>query len=200
VQAQQSISTKIDLVNQNIWRGVYQAGASIQPEVVISYRNFEFSAWGTTGLEVTGKEIDLTAKYYLQNFSFGITDYWCDAATASYRKGHIPEVNLEYAFSKIPLSLSFNTVVYGDNKQYSSYAECLFSPSWREWEMEFAVGLTPWGNELLKSEHFTFTRLSVGMSKIVPITATLSIKPFISLLYNPNADTAFWITGISLPF
>jgi hypothetical protein len=195
-----SISTRLDFVNQNVWRGCYQAGASIQPEAVVSFRNFEFSVWGTTDFEVVQKEIDLTAKYGWQNFSIGVTDYWCDAATASYRTGHIPEINLEYGFAKIPLSLSFNTVVYGDNKRFSSYAEILFSPSWQEWQMEFAAGVTPWGNFLLDAERFAITCLSAGIRKTVPLSAAFSFEAFGRLVYNPAADNAFWIAGIGIPF
>jgi hypothetical protein len=183
-----------------VWRGQYQAGASIQPEAVVVARDFEFSVWGTSDFEVVQKEIDLAAKYRLGNFRIGITDYWCDAATASYLRGHIPEINLEYGLAKIPLSLSFNTLVYGDGRHFSSYAEIQFAPSWREWQPEFALGLTPWENTMLETERFAVTRLSAGIRKTTALTAAFSIEVFGCLTYNPATGNVFWTTGLGIPF
>ncbi len=203
LQAQEApfaITGSIDLVNQNVWRGCYQAGASLQPEAVVSFKNWEFSVWGTTDFEVAEKEIDLTVKYSWQNFNISITDYWFGESNASYGKGHLPEVGLGYNFAAVPLSLSFASVVYGDNKQFSPYAEIVFSPEWKELQLEFAVGATPWENAMLDTEYFSVTRLTAGIRKVLNPSGTPPLEFYTNLTYNPEKNTAFWIAGISVSF
>lgn len=203
LQAQEApfaITGSIDLVNQNVWRGCYQAGASLQPEAVVSFKNWEFSIWGTTDFEVVEKEIDITVKYSRQNFNIGVTDYWFGKVDAPYGNGHIPEVSFGYDFSKIPLSLSFGSVVYGDNKQFSPYAEIIFVPVWEELQMEFAMGVTPWGNVMLDTEHLAVTCLTAGISKVLNSSGTLPLEFYTNLTYSPEKDTVFWIAGISVSF
>ena len=92
LQAQErhlTITGSIDFVSQFVWRGSYQAGASVQPQAVVSFKNMEFSIWGTTDFRGTEKEIDLMLKYSLRNFNFSITDYWFGKSQASYGKGHL---------------------------------------------------------------------------------------------------------------
>ncbi len=202
-QAQEApfaITGSISLVNQNVWRGCYQAGASLQPEAVVSFKNWEFSVWGTTDFKATEKEIDLTLRYRLKNFNISVTDYWFGESNAPYGKGHLPEAGLGYNFAAVPLSLSFASVVYGDNKQFSPYAEIVFSPAWKELQLEFAAGATPWGNVMLDTEYFAVTRLAAGIRKVLNPSGTPPLEFYTSLTYNPEKDTAFWIAGISVSF
>lgn len=191
---------RIDLVNQNVWRGCYQAGASIQPEAVVSYRHWEFSVWGATDFEVTEKEIDWTVTYKWNNFSIGITDYWFGGETDPYSNGHIPEIHLKYGFSGIPVTLAFHSVIYGDDKQFSPYLEGNYAFKWNDWRFEFAAGITPWRNTMLNTGGFACTSLSAGVRKTLPISGVFSAEVFADLIYNPDADNAFWIAGVSFPF
>jgi hypothetical protein len=195
-----AFTARIDFVNQNVWRGCYQAGASIQPEAVVSYRHWEFSVWGTTDFDVTEKEIDWTVTYKWKNFSIGITDYWFGGDTDPYGNGHIPEINLKYGFSDIPVTLSFNSVIYGDDKQFSPYLEGSYVFEWRDWYCKFATGITPWRNTMLYTGSFACTCLSAGVRRSLPVSDVFSVEVFADLIYNPNADNAFWIAGISFPF
>ena len=52
-----------DVVSSYVWRGAYNAGASIQPTLGMSIGNFSFTAWGSKEISDTHKEIDLTAAY-----------------------------------------------------------------------------------------------------------------------------------------
>jgi hypothetical protein len=201
LQAQESpITGTIDLVNQYLWRGSYQAGASLQPEAVVSLKNWEFSIWGTTSFGEAEKEIDLTLKYSWQHFNIGITDYWFGKAEAFYGKGHLPEIGLGYDFSTIPLSLSYSLVLYGDNKQFSPYAEIVFSPLWKELQLEFTAGATPWANAMLETGQFAVTNLTASIRKALNPTGATPLEIYTTLIYNPAKDTAFWIAGISVPF
>jgi hypothetical protein len=194
------IDGKIDFVSQNVWRGCYQAGTSLQPEAAVSFDKWEFSVWGTTDLQVVEKEIDLTVKYAPGNFTLGITDYWFGGETAPYGKGHISEIGTGYGFSSIPVSLSFNTAVYGDGGHFSSYAEIAWTPRWKEWQLEFSTGLCPWENSMLATERFAVTCLSAELRKRAVTYDTFTVEASTKAVYNPNEDTAFWMSGISVLF
>jgi hypothetical protein len=195
-----AIDIKIDIVSQNVWRGCYQAGASLQPEAVVSFDKWEFSIWGTTDLQVVEKEIDLTVKYAWGDFTFGITDYWFGSERAPYGKGHIPEIGTGYSFSSIPVSLSFHTAVYGDGGHFSSYAEIACTPRLTDWQFEFATGLCPWENSMLATERFAVTCLSAELRKRAVSNGSITLEASTKAVYNPNEGTAFWTAGISILF
>ena len=66
----QEFTIQGDLVSSYVWRGIYQGGAaSFQPTLGFSVGNFSLTAWGSTSLSESNKEIDLTAAY-----KFGGTD------------------------------------------------------------------------------------------------------------------------------
>lgn len=194
------ISASASLVSQNVWRGCYLGGASIQPEAAVSVKNWEFSAWGSTGLEAEEREIDLSIKYSVRNFGIGITDYWFGSHTDSYRKGHIFELNLTYEFETISLSVGYHTIIYGDEGNHSGYFEASYCPAWKEWDFQFAAGLTPWNNQMAETEKFSVTHLSAGMGRDIPISDYFTLNGFANLIYNPNSESLFWIAGINIPF
>ncbi|MDR2383678.1 MAG: hypothetical protein LBD76_07350 [Prevotellaceae bacterium] len=194
------IQGKIDFVSQNVWRGCYQAGVSQQPEAVVSFRNWQFSVWGTTDFRGEGKEIDLTVRYEWKNISVGLTDYRFGSVDAPYVSGHIPEANIEYCFPDLPLSLSFNTVIAGDDGCHSGYVEFLYTPEWHNWQFDFSAGVSPWKNTLLETDKFAVTKLSASIAKTVAKSDSFSVGIFTSIVYNPSKDNAFFIAGISVPF
>jgi hypothetical protein len=191
---------KIDIVSQNVWRGCYQAGASIQPEAVVSSGRWEFSIWGTTDLLVVEKEIDVAVKYSSGDFTFVVTDYWFDGATAPYGSGHIPEAGVLYSFPSIPVSMSFSSAVYGDGGKFSSYAEIIFNQRLNEFNLELSAGLCPWENIMLETGKFAVTCLSAELRKRTVTCSEFAIEAVTKAVYNPNKDNAFWIAGISIVF
>ena len=60
----QEFTIQGDFVSSYVWRGIYQGGAaSFQPTLGFSVGNFSLTAWGSTSLSESNKEIDLTAAY-----------------------------------------------------------------------------------------------------------------------------------------
>ena len=118
-QPQTEISIGGDLVSTYVWRGVYQSGFSLQPEIGLSVGGFTVGVWGSTDLD-NFKEVDLSVGYSVRGFSVGVTDYWWggqrlgDGRFAPYFKygdTHYFEGTLAYEFGeKFPLGISWSTM------------------------------------------------------------------------------------------
>ena len=196
----QDINATTTFVSQNIWRGMYQTGGSIQPEIVVSYKNWETSIWGTTDFGMEEKEIDIAVKYSWDDFSIGITDYWFGNKTGVYGKNHIPEINLSYSFPECHLAVGYNTILWGDDGNFSGYMEISYSPSWEEWDFDFTAGVTPWSNTMLDTGSFSISCLSSTIRRDVKFSGTYSPECSLSFIYNPNTDMLFWLAGVTFPF
>ena len=60
------ISGGTDLVSGYVWRGVWEAGVSLQPTLALAAGNFSVTAWGSVDFATTSyKEMDLTMAYAL---------------------------------------------------------------------------------------------------------------------------------------
>ena len=71
-QPQTEISIGGDLVSTYVWRGVYQSGFSLQPEIGLSVGGFTVGVWGSTDLD-NFKEVDLSVGYSVRG-GFGRSD------------------------------------------------------------------------------------------------------------------------------
>ncbi len=191
---------RVDVVSQYIWRGCYLSGASIQPSLTGTYKNVSLNAWGSADFQATGHEVDFSLKYAFFGFEAGITDYWSGELETPYSKGHSLEGNLLYSFPKFPLTLAWNTVFYGEEspENYSSYAEASYLLELPALNFEFAVGFTPWKNQMLDTDQFAFTKLSVAANKEFYLNKTVHLDFLLVLQYNPAAEKMFFVAGIGL--
>lgn len=134
-----NFSVGADVVSSYVWRGAYQEKASFQPAASLSVGNFSLSAWASTAIMGSHKEVDFTAGYSIGGLSLAITDYWWsgerfgredgDQYSNKYLKygdgtAHYFEGSLGYTLpvKSFPLSLSVNTMFAGADKK-SEYEE-----------------------------------------------------------------------------
>jgi len=218
VQAQTNkggtFTVSADLVSSYIWRGVPQEGSkggtpNIQPSITYTNGSFSIGTWGSSAFSGQVKEVDLFATLAMSNeFSFTVTDYnWNFNRTyfnyQSHGTDHIYEATLAYAgVPKFPLSVSVNTMFYGDDKNangnnaYSSY-------------VELGYPLTPMvkafmGASLVNSPmiygNSSFAVINIGLraTKIVKVTDTFSLPVYGILGCNPQSGKAFLVAGITL--
>lgn len=198
--AQIRSDANINLVNQNVWRGQYQADASIQPEVNFSYKDWNFQVWGTSDFEGEEREIDLSIGYNLNNFNIGLTDYWFGGITDAYLKNHILESNITYTFTRFfPISFEWNTALAGCDNSYPVFQRISYLPEWHGYEYEFAVGYSPWRNEMLNSNGFAINELNASINKKIEITRNFRLCCGSSLIYNPYSDHLFFVCKIAIP-
>ena len=73
-----SFSGGSDLVSAYVWRGVTEAGVSLQPTLTMTAGNFSVTAWGSIDFSDSGyKEMDLTLAYQLGPVTLSVADlYW----------------------------------------------------------------------------------------------------------------------------
>lgn len=75
------ISGGTDLVSGYVWRGVWEAGVSLQPTLALAAGNFSVTAWGSVDFAATSyKEMDLTMAYALGPVTFSLATFTGKAA------------------------------------------------------------------------------------------------------------------------
>lgn len=217
--AQQKITVNggADLVSAYIWRGTYNAGASVQPSISMKVGDFSIGAWGSTDFGGNGKkEVDISASYSIKGFTFGVTDYWWAGEGAykyfHYGKGetsHLFEGNLSYQlpFERFPFILSWNTIFAGadhgdnDKRNYSTYIEVSYPFSVGSFDMITKVGAAPWNSPaFLSSENkgFSVCNVAVGARKAIKCSEKFSIPLFTELIFNPATEDIHLVFGVSL--
>lgn len=211
-----------DLVSSYIWRGAYNAGASVQPTLGMSAGNFSFTAWGSKEISGPHKEIDLTAAYNFGRVSLLVTDYWWagekygnDNAMETNNKyfhfdnhntAHRVEAGLVYTVSeKVPLSISWNTMFWGADKKangkqnYSSYVELNYPFSIKSINLTATMGLTPYESQTMyATSGFAVCNLALGASKEIQITKSFSLPVFTKVIFDPAHEDAHIVFGFTL--
>lgn len=207
-----------DMVSSYIWRGSYNAGASLQPFIALKTGAFSLTAWGSVDLTASDyKEADLTATYTVGGFTFTVADYyWTGASNEStmpdrdyfhFGEGtpHMLEAGVAYCFGeKIPLTFSWYTMVAGHDKddagdrKYSTYAEVSYPFSVRTVDMSAWIGLTPWESGIYGTTGFAVCNVGVGASKAIRFSDSFSLPVFTRLIWNPSKEDVNFVGGFSI--
>lgn len=214
-QPQTEISIGGDLVSTYVWRGVYQSGFSLQPEIGLSVGGFTVGVWGSTDLD-NFKEVDLSVGYSVRGFSVGVTDYWWggqrlgDGRFAPYFKygdTHYFEGTLAYEFGeKFPLGISWSTMFAGADKKengdraWSSYVELAYPFSVGSVELTAAAGAAPWAAPAWLPggyDGFQISNVSLKASQAIPVSEKYEIPLFVQLAVNPQLNYMNLVIGLS---
>ena len=216
-QPQTEISIGGDLVSTYVWRGVYQSGFSLQPEIGLSVGGFTVGVWGSTDLD-NFKEVDLSVGYSVWGFSVGVTDYWWggqrlgDGRFAPYFKygdTHYFEGTLAYEFGeKFPLGISWSTMFAGNldkvdgERKFSTYIELGYDFRIKGVDLTCAVGVAPWDAPAWLTPRwgdkgFQVSNISLKASKTIRITDSYSLPVFVQAVASPATDDASLVFGIS---
>ena len=200
------IDVGADVVSSYVWRGLYQAGVSVQPSLSLSTSGLTLGAWGSTDFSTYFKELDFYLSYEMKGFSAGITNYWWSGEGASFfedRGSHLFEVNLGYTFSeKFPLSLGVNTMLSGDDdknnndkQRYSTYISADFPFSVKKIDCEVGIGISP--SKGLYSDTFDVATITAKASKNLSLSSDYAIPVFVKLICSPAQDNAFLVFGLT---
>lgn len=226
-----TVKASAELVSSYLWRGSPSysnvngqtvLAPNIQPTLGFACHGLEIGAWGSTDFTGSYQEMDLYALYTYKGFTATVTDYYWDAAWASkpyfkYKNettSHIVEGTLAYAFTKIPLSITVATMLYGADKKYqesedaaiknnySTYLELKYAFEVKEYNFDATVGMTPadgfYGDGYGNVTGFGIVNLGVTGYKKIKFSEKLETTLRSSLIFNPQQDKAYLVLGISL--
>lgn len=203
-----------DLVSSYIWRGSYNAGASVQPTLAMEVAGFRVGAWGSTDFGGNGKkEVDLSVGYTWRGLTVGVTDYWwagegtfdyfhySEGSTAHFFEGNI---SYQLPIEKFPLIISWNTIFAGaDQNNYSTYVELCYPFTVHTVDMKAVVGFAPWYSPAFlpsESRSFSVCNVAVAAEKSIKCSDNFSIPLFSQLIFNPATEDIHLVFGLSLKF
>lgn len=205
----QELSFGADIVSSYVWRGEKLGNVSFQPAISAEYKGLSLTAWGSRDFTGDVMELDLTAAYCFGRFSLEITDYYATSGEniEPYFKykagnGHVFEATAAYTFGeKIPLTLSWNTYFAGTDdtyksQDYSTYIEAAYSFTLWTADVHTEVGITPWKGAY--ADRLNVVNIGIGASKSIPITNKFSLPISTKVIFNPAANKAFIVFGLSI--
>lgn len=225
----QEITIQGDFVSSYVWRGVYQGGAaSFQPTLGFSAGNFSLTAWGSTSLSESNKEIDLTAAYKFGKAgpTLSVASLWWAGQGAnkyfhfnSHDTDHHFEAGLTYTLSieKFPLTIAWYTMFAGADKKvndkgevkqnYSSYLELNYPFAVKDVDLNATVGLLPYeagynndGSYIysVSNNGFAVTNVALKATKAIRINEKFSLPVFVQAVWNPRMEDAHLVFGVTL--
>jgi hypothetical protein len=208
-----------DVVSSYVWRGVYQAGVSVQPAVSASYKGFTLGAWGSADVGLGAKEFDYSLFYNIGGLSVGVTDYWWNGQgapyfAAPYKYSHYFEGTVSYNFGeKLPLTLTWSTMFAGadlyvssvdfeEKQMYSSWFEAAYDFKVKEIACTASLGISPWKASWLAAtpginKGLTVAAIGFKAQKEIAFTNSFSLPLFAQVILSPAADDAHMVFGIS---
>ena len=187
-----------DVASSYVWRGTqFGNGPHVQPWMSLGYGNLELGAWGSVPLTAgdTGAELDLYVSYDLGPLALTVTNYTFPVAGGAYAEGEglfegdYLEVSGSGSVGPIDLTVGYFTELE------ALYIEAGFSVG----VVDVALGYGSYDEEAAwyANGGSGLVNVSLGGSKDIKITDDYSLPVFGSLIYNPDAETAFLVFGMS---
>lgn len=211
-----------EIVSAYLWRGQYNGGLSFQPDVEIGYdgqhTSLRVGAWASLGatdwkfqkgLEKEDgynpntyflPELDVIANFTFFGANVGLThyQYFIPEAKDNYQT----EITVGYNFDdllSVPLHISWNTIVAGDDfnydeegnekRAYSSYLEIGYDHTFENVGITLggAIGMSPWTSEFYCNDGFQVVNLSLRLEKEWEFDAC-SLSLFAQGSVNPSLE------------
>ncbi len=186
-----------DVVSSYVWRGTqFGSGPAVQPWMSYGVGDLELGVWGsfpTTAGDV-GHELDLYASYDFGPLALTVTNYTFPTAGGAYLEGEglfedpYLEVSGSADLGPIGLTVGYFTEVE------ALYVEAAFSLG----PVDVALG---YGDDSDGAFYVNggsgLCNVSLGGSKDIKITEDYALPVFGSFVYNPDAETAFLVFGMS---
>ena len=189
-----------DVASSYVWRGTqFGNGPHVQPWMSLGYGNLELGAWGSVPLTAGdgGTELDLYVSYDLGPLALTVTNYTfpntSPASGGAYVdgeglfEGDYLEVSGSGSVGPIDLTVGYFTELE------ALYIEAGFSVG----VVDVAIGYAGEDDSNWYVSEAGLCNISVGGSKEVKITDDYSLPLFGSLVYNPEAESAFLVFGMS---
>jgi hypothetical protein len=189
-----------DVASSYVWRGTqFGNGPHVQPWMSLGYGNLELGAWGSVPLTAGdgGTELDLYVSYDLGPLALTVTNYTFPNTSPASKGAYVDgeglfegdylEVSGSGSVGPIDLTVGYFTELE------ALYIEAGFSIG----VVDVAIGYAGEDDSNWYVSEAGLCNISVGGSKEVKITDDYSLPLFGSLVYNPEAESAFLVFGMS---
>ena len=189
-----------DVASSYVWRGTqFGNGPHVQPWMSLGYGNLELGAWGSVPLTAgdSGAELDLYVSYDLGPLALTVTNYTFPNTSPASKGAYVDgeglfegdylEVSGSGSVGPIDLTVGYFTELE------ALYIEAGFSIG----VVDVAIGYAGEDDSNWYVSEAGLCNISVGGSKEVKITDDYSLPLFGSLVYNPDAESAFLVFGMS---
>jgi len=194
-----------DVVSSYVWRGTqFGAGPAVQPWFTLPTisESLELGVWGsfplTEGLNPAGTgatyELDLYASYDFGPFALTLTNYTFPDVTGAYGE----DAGLFDGDLEVTASGSIGAV--GLTVGYFTDLEALYIEAGTTIAgMDLAIGYGSDSKDAfyVGKEDSGLVNVSLGGSKDIKISEDYSLPLFGSFIYNPTAEAAFMVVGVS---
>lgn len=215
-----------DLMSRYIWRGIdFGNSPAIQPNIAFTWQGLCVGAWGSYSISPaldyngglgTYAETDFYISYTHQYFTLMFFDFFLpNPYTPNFNNkyydfdnvstGHAVEASLSFNGTEtFPMQLMVGTLIYGADKNdkgennFSTYAEVNYNFALKSMKMN----LKPFVGASFKESNWYGEKpgvINMGLTakKELPITSVYSLPLQLSLITNPNAQTMYFVFGIT---
>ena len=194
-----------DVVSSYVWRGTqFGTGPAVQPWFTLPTitESLELGVWGSFPLSDDGGEhasgqtyeLDLYASYDFGPFALTVTNYTFPGATGAYGDGY------ELFDGDLEVTASGSIGAIGLTVGYFTDLEALYIEAGTTvagMDLAIGYGSDAAGGFYVGDEDSGLVNVSLGGSKDIKITEDYSLPLFGSFIYNPTAEAAFMVVGVS---
>jgi hypothetical protein len=193
-----------DLVSSYVWRGTqFGSGAHVQPYMELGSGNLTGGVWGSfpTTAQGGGEELDLWVSYDFGPLALTVTNYTFPGGDGEKVIGmgtYLPSEGLfDGAYTEVSASTSLGGIDFLAG--YFTELESLYlEASFAAGPVGVAIGYADdQGDSWYAGGGSGIVNMSFSGSKDIQITDDYSLPVFGSFIYNPDAETAFLVFGIS---
>ncbi len=209
----------VDLVSGYLWRGLREAGISLQPSLSMSAAGFSITAWGSSDFSGQSyKELDLTVAYDFGAVRLSVNDIYAVSPANGpthyfeYGRGgqHRVEAGIVWRIAeRVPLTVAWYTTLTGGSdydengkRVYASYAELSYPLAVEGIDLRGGIGIVPWkavgvygiDRDFYVQDIF----LKADRNWALKSTAGLSLGLTAKVSWNPAKGDANVMCGVSL--
>ena len=201
-----------DVVSSYVWRGTqFGTGPAVQPWFTLPEltSGLELGVWGSFPLSDDGGEhasgqtyeLDLYASYDFGPFALTVTNYTFNNPNGVYgaTEGSYPNSDYELFDGDMEVTASTSLGAIGLTVGYFTDLEALYVEAGTTVAgMDLAIGYGSDGDGAFYAGGDSgLVNVSLGGSKDIKITDDYSLPLFGSFIYNPDAESAFLVFGMS---
>ncbi len=225
LHAQQNVEPymTVDLTSAYLWRGQKNAGVSIQPVLGLKWRGLNFYVWGNEQLappsgQPVKHEIDFFLKYAVTpRLTVGLKDVYVNTRGKGFFSfGPIPhaanglDVLLHYDLKYVNFEWTttiagYDGYTHGGHRAYGSYLIVSAPVNWLHVDWTPSIGIVPYYCSRYSDDHsrgFHVNMAAIKASHTFELgrNKAMSIAPYMQLMVNPSAPTAYFQVGARFEF